>query len=469
MSGRKATTNIIPGRIALSVGKPDKTIPKGWKWRLLSDIAQLATGHTPSRKKPEYWNGEIPWMAVGDASKHNGSKIYETKEYTNELGIANSAAVLLPENTVCLSRTASIGYVILLGRPMATSQGFVNWICSKQLNPRFLQMIFLVENQFLYEISEGTAHTTIYFPEVKAFNISMPSRSEQDRIVAKVDSLMAKVDVMQKSLERIPQLLKDFRQQFLTQAVTGKLTEEWRKTKGKASWKKQTLKESTFEIFDGPFGSNLKTKDYISEGIQVVRLENVKAMYYDDSKKAFVSEEKYQSLSRNHLMEGDLLLSTFVADEIKATILPKSATPSINKSDVVCIRVNEEILLKEFCLFFLLSTEGQNQISSLAHGITRPRINTGNIKSLKPNIPTIIEQKKIVEIVYSFFKKVDVIEEEYQALKAKIETLPQAILQKAFKGELVEQLPTDVDAKELLKDIEKLEKKHAKRNRQLSL
>ncbi len=467
MSGRKATTNIIPGRIALSVGKPLMKLPKNWQWVLLSEVATLATGHTPSKKKPEYWGGDIPWMSVGDARKRNGKRIFETKQHTNSLGIDNSAAVLLPENTVCLSRTASIGYVILLGRPMATSQGFVNWICSEQLSPRFLQMLFLAENQFLYEISEGTAHTTIYYPEVKAFTIAMPSRSEQDRIVDKVDSLMAKVEVMKKSLERIPQLLKDFRQQVLTQAVTGKLTEKWRNSETKTNWQNKTLEEVSIEIFDGPFGSNLKTKDYISSGIKVVRLENVKSMFYDNTKQAFVSQEKYDSLKRNHLKVGDLLMSTFVSKEIRATILPKSATPSINKSDVLCLRLNENILLKKYCLYFLLSTEGENQINNLAHGMTRPRINTKNLRSIKPDIPPIAEQEEIIYRVERLFLTIKKIEHKYKTLKEKINSLPQAILHKAFKGELLEQLPTDGDAKVLLKEIEKLKgKKSVKKEKE---
>jgi type I restriction enzyme S subunit len=51
------------------------------------------------------------------------------------LGLENSAARLLPANTVCLSRTASVGYVVIMGKPMATSQDFVNWVCSEAIEP----------------------------------------------------------------------------------------------------------------------------------------------------------------------------------------------------------------------------------------------------------------------------------------------------------------------------------------------
>jgi hypothetical protein len=57
----------------------------------------------------------------------------DTLESTNEQGIANSSARLLPEGTVVLSRTASVGFVTIMGRPMATSQDFVNWVCGPEL------------------------------------------------------------------------------------------------------------------------------------------------------------------------------------------------------------------------------------------------------------------------------------------------------------------------------------------------
>lgn len=54
--GREATQGVIPGRFALSVGMPELPAPPGWQWTALSDVAQLESGHTPSRKHPEYWN-----------------------------------------------------------------------------------------------------------------------------------------------------------------------------------------------------------------------------------------------------------------------------------------------------------------------------------------------------------------------------------------------------------------------------
>lgn len=116
-----------PGRVTLlSAGRPGDEAPAGWRWLRLTDLARLETGHTPSRSHPEWWGGPIPWISLADVRELDGKVAQDTIEHTNEEGIANSSARPLPEGTVVLSRTASVGFVTIMGRPMATSQDFVN-------------------------------------------------------------------------------------------------------------------------------------------------------------------------------------------------------------------------------------------------------------------------------------------------------------------------------------------------------
>lgn len=195
--GRAATTGVIRGRYALSVGHPGTPAPDGWRWTPLTAVARLETGHTPSRRHPEWWGGDIPWIGIRDATSNHGRTIRETAENTNALGIANSSARVLPAETVCLSRTASVGYVVVMGRPMATSQDFVNWVCTKAIDYRFLKYVLLAEKDALLQFASGTTHQTIYFPEVKAFHICLPSPGEQARLVEVLSALDDKIELNQ--------------------------------------------------------------------------------------------------------------------------------------------------------------------------------------------------------------------------------------------------------------------------------
>ncbi|MBX7494259.1 restriction endonuclease subunit S [Qipengyuania sp. 6B39] len=193
--GRDATNAIIPGDRCISVGDPGLPAAPGWSWKRLSSLARLESGHTPSRRVSEYWGGDVPWLGIKDATGNHGREIFETNEYTNALGIANSSARICPAGTVCLSRTASVGYVIKMGRPMATSQDFVNWVCSDELNPDFLKYALLSETRALRMFAVGSVHPTIYFPEVKAFHICLPSRDVQDAIADTLAALDDKIEV----------------------------------------------------------------------------------------------------------------------------------------------------------------------------------------------------------------------------------------------------------------------------------
>ncbi|WP_447986376.1 restriction endonuclease subunit S [Nitrospira sp. Nam74] len=221
--GRDATLRHIPGRFALAVGMPKTASRKGWRWSPLTQLARLESGHTPSRKHPEYWGGSVPWIGIQDAREHHGCKIEDTSQHTNELGIANSSARILPPNTVCLSRTASVGYVVVMARPMATSQDFVNWVCSDELNPDFLKYLFLAEGRQLLRFASGAVHQTIYFPEAKAFHICHPSLGEQLRVVSELDSLRKETQRLESVYQRKVAALDALQQSLLHHAFTGHL------------------------------------------------------------------------------------------------------------------------------------------------------------------------------------------------------------------------------------------------------
>ena len=192
--GRPATGGVIAGGRSLAVGRPSTPTPDGFRWTALSEIARLETGHTPSRRHPEYWDGDIPWIGIRDATANHGRTIYETNQSVTSLGIENSAARVLPAQTVCLSRTASIGYVVVMGVPMATSQDFVNWVCGPDLDHRYLKYALQVEREALLRFAHGTTHQTIYFPEVKAFHVLLPSIEEQRAIADVLAALDEKIE-----------------------------------------------------------------------------------------------------------------------------------------------------------------------------------------------------------------------------------------------------------------------------------
>ena len=94
-----------PGYKQTEVG----VIPKNWDEVLLDKVAKRGSGHTPDKKYPEYWNGEIKWVSLADSSALDELYIEDTSAKITPQGIANSSAVLHPAGTVILSRDAGVG------------------------------------------------------------------------------------------------------------------------------------------------------------------------------------------------------------------------------------------------------------------------------------------------------------------------------------------------------------------------
>jgi type I restriction enzyme, S subunit len=221
--GRKETERTIEGNLSLSVGLPSIIPRKGWSWSKLTNLARLESGHTPSRKFPEYWGGDVPWIGIKDAKKNYGKIIMNTLELTNQLGLANSAARLLPKGTVCLSRTASVGYVVVMGTEMATSQDFVNWVCAPELNPHFLKFLLMAERDGFTNYSSGAVHQTIYFPEVKAFHICHPDIDTQRLIAQYLNGACLQFESLQKLYREEVEVLQQLSQSILQEAFNGTL------------------------------------------------------------------------------------------------------------------------------------------------------------------------------------------------------------------------------------------------------
>lgn len=187
---REAFQHVVP----LSTNPLNPVTPKGWQWAPLMKLARLESGHTPSRRHPEYWeNGDIPWLALPDIRALDCQVAEETKEKITDLGLANSSARMCPADTVAMCRTASVGYVTILGKPMATTQHFTNWICGDTLLPRFLMWLIRASRKFTQSIASGSILPDIYMNVVHNFHVCLPPLETQRKIVAKFDAAQAEI------------------------------------------------------------------------------------------------------------------------------------------------------------------------------------------------------------------------------------------------------------------------------------
>jgi type I restriction enzyme S subunit len=285
----------------------------------------------------------------------------------------------------------------------------------------------------------------IYFP--------LPPFNEQKRIVEKLDAVLPKVRQSKERLEKISIILKKFRQSVLAAACSGRLTAKWREGKDLPEWEKINVGNVITAL---NYGTSKKCDYSVKDGIPVLRIPNV------SSGKLTLDDLKYTTLDKKErvhysLESGDLLMirSNGSVSLLGLTVVADDTVVGYAYAGyLICLKCNKQLVVPNFLYLVLNSNELRTQIELPARSTTGVHnINSKEIKSLLIPRPPLPEQQEIVNRVKTLFALSDSLEEKYQSAISRVNKIEQAILAKAFRGELAEADPDDEPAEELLKRI----------------
>jgi type I restriction enzyme S subunit len=324
---------------------------------------------------------------------------------------------------------------------------------------------------------------------VESHPLPLPPLNEQKRIVAKLDAIMPRIDSVKERLEKIPAILKRFRQSVLTAALTGKLTEKWREEhpevesaeellesifKAKqalckqnvvsklkivdesdmffstpVNWKWCRLSEITLKMSTGPFGTMLHKSDYVDNGIPVINPTNIVGEKIIASDKITISKSKYEELLRYSLKENNIVLARR-GDLSKCGIVRKEQSNWLCGTGSFFLEV---AISPVYFRLFYVSNYCQAPLNEDSIGSTMSNLNQSVLSNIAFPLPPLDEQKEIVRQVDKLFALAEKVEDHYQKARARVDALAQSVLAKAFRGELVPQDPDDEPAEKLLQRI----------------
>jgi len=332
------------------------------------------------------------------------------------------------------------------------------------------------------------------FSDYKEINIPLAPRQEQNRISQKIETIFMHIDSLNSRIDTIPQLLKQFRQQVLSYAVSGKLTEDWRKGKklknglleiqsnrqkyfdkiGKVgnskkpnstpfnkfeldenyklptSWNIANIKNIADLITDGEHATPKRS----SEGYYLLSARNIQNGYISLDKVDFVPEDEYLRIKKRCNPEfNDVLISCSGSVGRVCTVPINLKFVMVRSAALIKLQSNQDSA--KYIEFVLRSDLVQNQIKKLQKATAQANLFIEPIGKIVIPIPSIIEQKEIVRRVENLFFYADAIEEKYKTVLTSVEQLPHSILKKAFEGSLVKQNPKDEPAEKLVERIKK--------------
>lgn len=289
----------------------------------------------------------------------------------------------------------------------------------------------------------GLAHITKSVFE--ASMLRMPPFNEQRRIVAKLEKLLAKVDACKERLDKIPTLLKRFRQSVLAAACSGRLTADWRRRNEVPDAWDLTMIKSVCEIIGG---SQPPKKYFIYEPKEgYIRFIQIRD-YKSDQHVTFIP----QILARRLCSKQDVMIGRYGPPLFQ---ILRGIEGAYNVALMKAVPKSNEKLLNDF-LFILLQDPPLRQyiINSSERTVGQDGVRKDLLEKYEIYLPGLLEQVEIVRRVGQLSRLADQIEARYDRAKQHFDRLSQSILAKAFRGELVPQDPNDEPAEELLKRVQ---------------
>ena len=313
-----------------------RELPAGWKEVTLDEVTlSVRDGtHTPPKRVA---NG-IPLLSARNI-QDGRVDLNEAYSYISEVDFEQiSRTNPVEKGDVLLTIVGTIGRSCVneLEEPFAVQRSVAIIRPKSGVSPKYLSYAFrepLFQDQ-LTDASSGTAQAGVYLGALKRTVVRLPSLEEQERIVAKLNEVLARVSACRERLDKFPKRLARFRQAVLAAACTGKLTEEWRQaTSGVASdgssefgttteapieipgswtWKTTVdlARPKPSSICAGPFGTIFKAKDFRQDGVPIIFLRHVAPGRYLTAKPGFMDRDKWLELFQPYSVYGGELLIT---------------------------------------------------------------------------------------------------------------------------------------------------------------
>jgi len=193
-------------------------IPKEWDVVKLGNenYFEIVSGGTPSSKKKEYWDGNILWATPTDITSLKENYIRNTEKTITEAGLRNSSARLLPRGSVLMTTRATIGELAINTEPMATNQGFQNFICKQGIHNQFLLYTLQYHKHHISRLGGQSTFREVPKSLLKKYSIPLPPLPEQKAIAEILSTVDKKLELERKRKEKLERVKKGLMNDLLT-------------------------------------------------------------------------------------------------------------------------------------------------------------------------------------------------------------------------------------------------------------
>ena len=409
-------------------------LPEGWSQAHLSQLAEARMGKTILAKE----------------LTPSGVPVYSAGRENVPWGHVATSDLTFDERTVVLSARGSIGFPRLPRQvPFVSTQTTIAMTAPTRGLAEWLRY-WLETVDWTHETS-GASIPMVTVRQLGAFTVPVAPEAEQRRIVAKVEALLEQVRRAKDRLDRVPLILKRFRQAVLAAACSGRLATSWRNGQGPehaevgcgevpSGWRVMPLGETSI-LINGDRSKNYPSKkDRVPHGVPFINAGHLVEGAVDFTAMDFITQERSDLLKSGKVQEGDILYC--VRGSLGKSAVVRGFSEGAIASSLLIIRTRGDLVLPDYVHAVLSSPFGESQIREYDNGSAQPNLAAGDVAKFLVPVPPLGEQVEIMRKVNALFAFATAIRRQVEQATARTEKLPQAILSKAFAGQLV---PTEAD------------------------
>ncbi|WP_281980762.1 restriction endonuclease subunit S [Tenacibaculum mesophilum] len=198
---------------------------EGWEEKTLGEVVNIIGGGTPSKKKYDYYNGDIPWATVRDM---NTNKLISTDHRISKIGLKNSSSNIIQKGNIIIATRVGLGKVCVLQQDTAINQDLKGLVPKSKYN---------ILNEFIFwwyksiakkVVQAGTGATVqgVKLTFVKELRFPLAPLSEQTRVINNLNKFSHNISILEKKYIQKLNSLEELKKSILQKAFTGELTQK---------------------------------------------------------------------------------------------------------------------------------------------------------------------------------------------------------------------------------------------------
>ncbi|WP_300810546.1 restriction endonuclease subunit S [uncultured Desulfovibrio sp.] len=429
-----------PQEVLVPEAEQPYAVPENWRWVRLGYGYEITSS---KRIHKSDWRGSgVPFYRTRELVKLSKYGFVDNELFIeNELYESIKETYGVPQiEDILISGVGTIGvpYVVSDKKNFYFKDGNIIWLKSNKIfNSLFI--FYLYKTPFMYsqihDMASGTTVDTYTIVNAKKTMVPLPPRAEQERIVARIESLFARLDKAREKVDAVLGRCAARKAALLHKAFSGELTAAWRKARGIGleSWEEK-LSGQLFSYVTS--GSRGWAKYYSEEGALFIRMGNLS----HETIELNLSEVQHVKLpddiegQRSKLKNNDILISITADVGMVALVRDINFEGYINQHVALARPVST--VCPEFLALYLISDAGKKELKARQRGSTKVGLGLDDIKSLHLKMPTLAEQAEIVRILDELLARERRARDAAERVAARIEQIKRAVLTKAFRGEL---------------------------------